>query len=36
LRDEPALADVAGERGCDGAEQTPVILGQFGPVDLAA
>jgi hypothetical protein len=35
-RDDPALASLAGERGGDRAEQTPVLIVEFGPVDLSA
>jgi len=34
--DDPAFAQAAGERGCDCAEQGPVVIGEFGAVDLAA
>ena len=34
--DEPALTQAAGESGCDGAEQAPVIVVQVRSVDLAS
>jgi hypothetical protein len=34
--DDPAGAESAGEGCCDGAEQAPVIIVDFGPVDLSA
>ena len=34
--DDPALAEAAGERGCDGAEQVAVVIVEWGPVDLSA
>jgi len=34
--DDPAVAESAGERSCDRPEQAPVIIVEFGPVDLSA
>lgn len=34
--DEPAGSARSGERGCDGAQQRPVIVAECGSVDLAA
>ncbi len=34
--DEPAGSTKPGERGCDRAQQRPVIVAECGPVDLAA
>ncbi len=34
--DDPAVAESAGERGRDRSEQGPVVIGQFGPIDLSS
>ena len=35
-RDDPAGSSLSGERGGDGAKQGPVVVAEYGSVDLAA